>query len=360
MSIGGFDDLLSQTGALDPEEATASMSIETGSARRAERQRQRAEDEKLQREEAQGEPEDVVAEREAIAQERHEREAGDQGGSSGGGGSATPAQTSSVTGPEPRPQRDDIDGNDGNDEPDEPDEPVVPEDEEDEPEPEPVVEPEPANDDDDEEDSEVEAISQSEPEGNRAGAAPAQWKDGTKFSYGVGPVDTDGKSTEMKLSRFPKQLVANLRTMIGGHLGDAFAKEAAGNQLVTAFLAARLGIPFEADANTTRMITAFRELEPQLAELEQTTSRTEDEVAALAKANRLLTKRLGAVEELIASTELAISFFIADRIAAISTHDMTLEKAQINHPKALAMRETIRAQAKEEMTRQKRRDGVSY
>lgn len=357
MSIGGFDDLLSQTGALDPEEATASMSIETGSARRAERQRQRAEDEKLQREEAQGEPEDVVAEREAIAQERHEREAGDQGGSSGGGGSATPAQTSSVTGPEPRPQRDDIDGND---EPDEPDEPVVPEDEEDEPEPEPVVEPEPANDDDDEEDSEVEAISQSEPEGNRAGAAPAQWKDGTKFSYGVGPVDTDGKSTEMKLSRFPKQLVANLRTMIGGHLGDAFAKEAAGNQLVTAFLAARLGIPFEADANTTRMITAFRELEPQLAELEQTTSRTEDEVAALAKANRLLTKRLGAVEELIASTELAISFFIADRIAAISTHDMTLEKAQINHPKALAMRETIRAQAKEEMTRQKRRDGVSY
>lgn len=360
MSIGGFDDLLSQTGALDPEEATASMSIETGSARRAERQRQRAEDEKLQREEAQGEPEDVVAEREAIAQERHEREAGDQGGSSGGGGSATPAQTSSVTGPEPRPQRDDIDGNDGNDEPDEPDEPVVPEDEEDEPEPEPVVEPEPANDDDDEEGSEVEAISQSEPEGNRAGAAPAQWKDGTKFSYGVGPVDTDGKSTEMKLSRFPKQLVANLRTMIGGHLGDAFAKEAAGNQLVTAFLAARLGIPFEADANTTRMITAFRELEPQLAELEQTTSRTEDEVAALAKANRLLTKRLGAVEELIASTELAISFFIADRIAAISTHDMTLEKAQINHPKALAMRETIRAQAKEEMTRQKRRDGVSY
>lgn len=357
MSIGGFDDLLSQTGALDPEEATASMSIETGSARRAERQRQRAEDEKLQREEAQGEPEDVVAEREAIAQERHEREAGDQGGSSGGGGSATPAQTSSVTGPEPRPQRDDIDGND---EPDEPDEPVVPEDEEDEPEPEPVVEPEPANDDDDGEDSEVEAISQSEPEGNRAGAAPAQWKDGTKFSYGVGPVDTDGKSTEMKLSRFPKQLVANLRTMIGGHLGDAFAKEAAGNQLVTAFLAARLGIPFEADANTTRMITAFRELEPQLAELEQTTSRTEDEVAALAKANRLLTKRLGAVEELIASTELAISFFIADRIAAISTHDMTLEKAQINHPKALAMRETIRAQAKEEMTRQKRRDGVSY
>lgn len=359
MSTGGFDDLLSQTGALDPEEATASMSIETGSARRAERQRQRAEDEKLQREEAQGEPEDVVAEREAIAQERHEREAGDQGGSSGGGGSATPAQTSSVTGPEPRPQRDDIDGNDEPDEDGE-DEPVVPEDEEDEPEPEPVVEPEPANDDDDEEDSEVEAISQSEPEGNRAGAAPAQWKDGTKFSYGVGPVDTDGKSTEMKLSRFPKQLVANLRTMIGGHLGDAFAKEAAGNQLVTAFLAARLGIPFEADANTTRMITAFRELEPQLAELEQTTSRTEDEVAALAKANRLLTKRLGAVEELIASTELAISFFIADRIAAISTHDMTLEKAQINHPKALAMRETIRAQAKEEMTRQKRRDGVSY
>lgn len=359
MSIGGFDDLLSQTGALDPEEATASMSIETGSARRAERQRQRAEDEKLQREEAQGEPDDVVAEREAIAQERHEREAGDQGGSSGGGGSATPAQTSSVTGPEPRPQRDDIDGNDEPDEDGE-DEPVVPEDEEDEPEPEPVVEPEPANDDDDGEDSEVEAISQSELEGNRAGAAPAQWKDGTKFSYGVGPVDTDGKSTEMKLSRFPKQLVANLRTMIGGHLGDAFAKEAAGNQLVTAFLAARLGIPFEADANTTRMITAFRELEPQLAELEQTTSRTEDEVAALAKANRLLTKRLGAVEELIASTELAISFFIADRIAAISTHDMTLEKAQINHPKALAMRETIRAQAKEEMTRQKRRDGVSY
>lgn len=362
MSTGGFDDLLSQTGALDPEEATASMSIETGSARRAERQRQRAEDEKLQREEAQGEPEDVVAEREAIAQERHEREAGDQGGSSGGGGSATPAQTSSVTGPEPRPQRDDIDGDD---EPDEgesdiDDDPVDPEEDAVEPEPEPAPEPEPSAEPDDDENTEDEVITQSKPEGNRVGAAPAQWKDGTKFSYGVGPVDTDGNSTEMKLSRFPKQLVANLRTMIGGHLGDAFAKEAAGNQLVTAFLAARLGIPFEADANTTRMITAFRELEPQLAELEQTTSRTEDEVAALAKANRLLTKRLGAVEELIASTELAISFFIADRIAAISTHDMTLEKAQINHPKALAMRETIRAQAKEEMTRQKRRDGVSY
>lgn len=365
MSIGGFDELLSQTGDLDPEEATASMSIEAGSARRAERQHQRIEDEKEDHEQDQGEPEDVIAEREAITQEDPDREAGGHGGSSGGGSNAASSQTSSVTGPEPRPQRDELDGGDepvddgddideedvGGDDDDEVEEPAAPEAE---------PEAEEPDDDGDTENEGDEEIVQTTPQGNREGADPAQWKDGAKFSYGVGPVDADGHSTEMKLSRFPKQLVANLRSMIGGHLGDAFAKEAAGNQLVTAFIAARLGIPFEADANTSRMIVAFRELEPQLAELEQTASRTEDQVAALAKTNRSLIKRLGSVEELIASAELGVSFFIADRIAAISTHDMTLEKAEISHPKALSMRDTIRTQSKAEMEREKRRDGVSY
>lgn len=363
MSIGGFDELLSQTGDLDPEEATASMSIEAGSARRAERQR--IEDEKEDREQDQGEPEDVVAEREAITQEDPNREAGDHGGSSGGGSNAASSQTSSVTGPEPRPQRDELDGGDEPVDDDDDEEDVIDNEADTELEPEPEAEEpvitEPDDDGDTENENEGdEEIVQTTPQGNREGADPAQWKDGAKFSYGVGPVDADGHSTEMKLSRFPKQLVANLRSMIGGHLGDAFAKEAAGNQLVTAFIAARLGIPFEADANTSRMIVAFRELEPQLAELEQTASRTEDQVAALAKTNRSLIKRLGSVEELIASAELGVSFFIADRIAAISTHDMTLEKAEISHPKALSMRDTIRTQSKAEMEREKRRDGVSY
>lgn len=363
MSIGGFDELLSQTGDLDPEEATASMSIEAGSARRAERQR--IEDEKEDREQDQGEPEDVVAEREAITQEDPDREAGDHGGSSGGGSNAASSQTSSVTGPEPRPQRDELDGGDEPVDDDDDEEDVIDNEADTEPEPEPEAEEpvitEPDDDGDTENENEGdEEIVQTTPQGNREGADPAQWKDGAKFSYGVGPVDADGHSTEMKLSRFPKQLVANLRSMIGGHLGDAFAKEAAGNQLVTAFIAARLGIPFEADANTSRMIVAFRELEPQLAELEQTASRTEDQVAALVKTNRSLIKRLGSVEELIASAELGVSFFIADRIAAISTHDMTLEKAEISHPKALSMRDTIRTQSKAEMEREKRRDGVSY
>lgn len=360
MSVGEFDSLLSQTGALDPDEAIASISIESRDARRAQRQKQRLDDEQQERDDRAGEPDDVVAEREAIREKEDARDAGnkDTGGSSG---STSPTQTSAVSGPEPRPQREEPDASDEPD--DDGDEEEEEADLDPEPEPEPDAEPEP------EEEPVAPVVTKPEtpepepdvaPSQPRQGTKPAVWKEGERFSYGVGPVDDQNKSTEMKLSRFPKSLVSALRSMIGGHLGDAFAKEASSNQLVTAFIAARLGVTTDADANTSRLITAFRELEPQMDVLSRSMAAMEAQMDSLAKSNRGLVKRLSAVEDITASAELATSFFIADRIGMISTSEMTIEKAEISQPKALAMRDKIREQAKVEQDRQRRDEGTSY
>lgn len=361
MSVGEFDSLLSQTGALDPDEAIASISIEGMEARRAQRQKQRLDDEQRERDDRAGEPDDVVAEREAIREKEDAREAGDKD-TGGGSGSASPVQPSAVSGPEPRPQHEELDGSDepdddGEEDTEEPDaEPELVEETPAVREPEPEPEPEPESVSASAPAPEQDAI----PREPRKGAKPASWKEGEKFSYGIGPVDDQGKSTEMKLSRFPKSLVAALRLMVGAHLGDAFAKEASGNQLATAFIAARLGVSTDADENTSRLITAFRELEPQMDELSRSIASMEKQMASLAQSNRGLVKRISAVEDITASAELATSFFIADRIGMISTSEMTIEKAEISQPKALAMRDKIREQAKAEQDRQRRDEGTSY
>ncbi|WP_435109333.1 hypothetical protein [Nocardiopsis synnemataformans] len=166
---------------------------------------------------------------------------------------------------------------------------------------------------------------------------------------------------ETAVKRFPKTLVESLRSLLGGQTGHSFAKECSAAQLLTAFVVAQLGTNLDGlDENTAKAVAAFQAMEPRLGAIEDGVTGLDEQVDRIVAGLTGMAGRLESVEKSIRAVELGHAFVLADRFVAFRTHGMTETTAEIDHPKALTMRETLRRQAEAQHKLQRQRDGRSY
>lgn len=172
------------------------------------------------------------------------------------------------------------------------------------------------------------------------------------------PVGFSHEGEDTVLKKFPKPLVERLREMLAGHVGREFADKCSTSALVTAFMVAKLGISYTTDANTTRAMHAFRELEPQLSVLENNTAEMYEGLQQLGAVVRAMGSRLREVGDSLEGVELSNAYLVMSRLVGLNTDTATERNLEVDQPRVLVAREQIRSRALAVRAAQLRRDNA--
>lgn len=355
--MSSFDDMLKNVAMPTSEDVKIELPERRDADHEAALEAAQAQREQQQRDgQQQRRADEEAVQREVTEDARTEPGPGTQGGQGTGGSAGGSSAVEAVQGPPPAPQRDEPDEGGVAEAAADEDETAVDdvsdagseegEDEEESAAPAEVISGDPEVDDlvrTIEEPEEPESI-----HGTREGTRPGTFTRGQGFTH---------ESEETIIKRFPKQLVDRLRVMVGGYLGDAFAEQLSGPALVTAFISARLGVPFEVDDNTAQAAAAFRELEPQLGALE---SRVDELVEAQHEMSRGFTqmaRRVGALGESVEGMELSTAYVLVDRVVGMRTEGQTESNIRVDDQRILRARENIRARTKAQRMLEETRKG---
>lgn len=309
----------------------------------------------LRREQEHQEREQEVEQREETFEREHSTEERAQHGgeSTSGTGAGGPSEGA---GAEPLPQRDDPDDGEHASSQIE-DDKLAAED----------VEPEPALEEEPEEISEPESDPIEEPDASesevsgagesqrarpvrKAASAPqpSGFTRGVAFSH---------SSEEVVLKRFPKELADRLRQLAAVSLGESFAGELSLTQLVAAFVASRLGEPFETDGNTEQVVAAFREDDPRLSVVEDRTGDLLSDMDALRRDVARMRETLGEVSLTGESVQMGVSYLLVDRTLGVNTDGLTPGSIDVDQPRVLEATDNIRRRTKQQRSARMVREG---
>lgn len=145
--------------------------------------------------------------------------------------------------------------------------------------------------------------------------------------------------TQLKL---PTELVDAMRTALGRQAGEDFAKSITNVSLVSAFCAAKLGAELDTDANTEAGLNAFRRTDPQMGELTDQVATLVSEVSFAQDESVRARKAAKAATERIESLELAVSYWLAERLLGVSSGSTPKDVTESNIEKVESLRSQFR------------------
>lgn len=145
--------------------------------------------------------------------------------------------------------------------------------------------------------------------------------------------------TQLKL---PTELVDAMRTALARQAGEDFAKSITNVSLVSAFCAAKLGAELDTDANTEAGLNAFRRTDPQMGELTDQVATLVSEVSFAQDESVRARKAAKAATERIESLELAVSYWLAERLLGVSSGSTPKDVTESNIEKVESLRSQFR------------------
>jgi len=169
------------------------------------------------------------------------------------------------------------------------------------------------------------------------------------FSAGAG-VET------LSLTRFPQPLVDELRMRLAPTTGGSFAEQISATSIITAFLAASLGVKLDLDDNSSNAADAFRRDHPRMAGIEDKLDETLDNIDQLASVMKIALERIGGTGQIVDGLEFAMAYLVADRVASVTTSETTEHNVDVTQKKVLVTRDRIKSLVKEQRTIEKQRE----
>jgi hypothetical protein len=180
------------------------------------------------------------------------------------------------------------------------------------------------------------------------GESPVAYKR-TATSYGA-----DVATVQVK--PFPQAALDKLRVTLAWSTGGEFAEAISAPALVTAFIAATIGLDLEFDENTAAAADAFRRSDVRLAAMEDKVDTAIEKLASLMRVAERTNERSARTESAVDALEFGVAYLVTDRVAGISTADTNETNVDVTQRKVLTARETIRERTKVQRTIETQRE----
>lgn len=166
---------------------------------------------------------------------------------------------------------------------------------------------------------------------------------------------------------FPDEMMIKLRAQLDeaavrvlkvtDEEATAFSGKLSQSALVTAFLLAQLDMRLPVDAATAQATELFRAVDPLLGAVEQRLSQLEQREAERDRLLGALRAELGEVHETAAVIEQGVAYTIADRTENFLRGSHDVHTAPITHKEALFVRDRARTMTAQQRRREQEKEG---
>lgn len=159
--------------------------------------------------------------------------------------------------------------------------------------------------------------------------------------------------------RLPETIVDAVRTVLASTGYEKVAQVARG-KLVTAYIAATLGVDLEVeDKETLALLEALRGINPLLGGIETNVQLMLDQAEQMEGRMRQLDERLAKLQLIDESTEMGVAYLLMNSTAKHPeiTRNKTAETIEVAHPMVEKLRKRSRAQVEPVMKNDKRTEG---
>lgn len=159
--------------------------------------------------------------------------------------------------------------------------------------------------------------------------------------------------------RLPETIVDAVRTVLASTGYEKVAQVARG-KLVTAYIAATLGVDLEVeDKETLALLEAMRGINPLLGGIETNVQLMLDQAEQMERRMRQLDERLAKLQLVDESTEMGVAYLLMNSTAKHPeiTRNKTAETIEVAHPVVEKLRKRSRAQVEPVMKNDKRTEG---
>lgn len=159
--------------------------------------------------------------------------------------------------------------------------------------------------------------------------------------------------------RLPETIVDAVRTVLASTGYEKVAQVARG-KLVTAYIAATLGVDLEVeDKETLALLEALRGINPLLGGIETNVQLMLDQAEQMERRMRQLDERLAKLQLVDESTEMGVAYLLMNSTAKHPeiTRNKTAETIEVAHPVVEKLRKRSRAQVEPVMKNDKRTEG---
>lgn len=159
--------------------------------------------------------------------------------------------------------------------------------------------------------------------------------------------------------RLPETIVDAVRTVLASTGYEKVAQVARG-KLVTAYIAATLGVDLEVeDKETLALLEAMRGINPLLGGIETNVQLMLDQSEQMERRMRQLDERLAKLQLVDESTEMGVAYLLMNSTAKHPeiTRNKTAETIEVAHPVVEKLRKRSRAQVEPVMKNDKRTEG---